>query len=272
MMPSTALPLELWSLVTDFIPDDKDFVESILSWGCTCHAVRNALRGEGRPIELWCQFVYSGDNLTSSQLRFLIAIGPRLQSLQLEADEDIKPRDLPLSDVFCGLGRCQNLRHLNLRSQFNVDDAVLIILAGATQLVSLSIQGCAITDKGLAHLVNLPRLESLELGHHDQGNGQSVTDAGIGSLAVLQSLRSLQLACGHKLLKGLTLPRITQLVHLDLFEIYIPRSALRACHDEMPNLLWLNIAGCESAALTAVDIRHIVDQVCARSAALDDLG
>ena len=87
---------------------------------------------------------------------------------------------------------------------------VLIILAGATQLVSLSIQGCAITDKGLAHLVNLPRLESLELGHHDQGNGQSVTDAGIGSLAVLQSLRSLQLACGHKLLKGLTLPRITQ--------------------------------------------------------------
>ena len=87
---------------------------------------------------------------------------------------------------------------------------VLIILAGATQLTSLSIQGCAITDKGLSHLVNLPRLESLELGHHDQGNGPSVSDAGIGCLAALQSLRSLQLACDHKLLKGLTLPRITQ--------------------------------------------------------------
>ena len=60
------------------------------------------------------------------------------------------------------------------------------------QLASLKLNGCQITDAGLAHLAVLPRLESLEIKDNEQ-----LRDAGLTKLGRARSLVRLVVTNGQ---------------------------------------------------------------------------
>ncbi len=116
---------------------------------------------------------------------------------------DLRSLDtLHQDDIVRHVSACKRLRSLNL-NETRLGDDDLSMLAGLTELTSLSLSGVSIGDKALKHLAPLTRLQSLDL------RSTYVTGAGLADLAGLNQLTQLQLS--YAPIKS------EQLVHLSAF-------------------------------------------------------
>jgi Leucine-rich repeat (LRR) protein len=131
------------------------------------------------------------------------------------------------------LASLSNLQSLNLES-CDITDASLAHLASLSRLQSLNFKHCrGFKEAGLAHLASLSNLKSLKLW------GCNITDAGIPHLALLANLQSLEIDQYHS--PGGNLVHLTRLSKLQWLMLPLAACALFGSHMRrlLPNLQWV---------------------------------
>jgi peroxiredoxin len=120
------------------------------------------------------------DSLKQDGVALDISQLTQLEYLMLSTGKGSNFRD----EDFACLANLKRLKWLQVGAATDITDAGMIHLSGLSALDRLSIRGSALTDRGLAVLANMPRLDSVNISG-------TFTDVGLQYLEGLTGLRSL---------------------------------------------------------------------------------
>ena len=111
------------------------------------------------------------------------------------------------------LGKLEKLTSLDLRGNVNITDQGVVQLARLAKMKGLGLHGVSATDEAIKILIDLPELESLDLGH------TRVSDAGLERLSSSNTLKVLHLAgCQHITDHGMeSVAKMTSLTFLNIY-------------------------------------------------------
>ena len=136
-------------------------------------------------------------------------------------------------------------------------DTGLLYLSNWTKARDLFFNGCAFTDKGLAHLSRLPKLESLWL-FGDEGGSMVITDAGMHHIGNISTLNNLTLIGVPITDAGLaTLTKLSNLERLTVRRTAVTEDGLERFRAALPDC-W--VTGMSDSFPTVAQIRQI--RVC----------
>lgn len=135
-----------------------------------------------------------------------------------------------------------------------LSDTGLMYLGKWTNARHLFFNGCAFTDKGLAHLPHLPKLESLWL-LGDEGGSMVITDAGMHHIGKISSLKTLSLVGIPVTNAGLAnLTDLANLERLTIRRTAVTEDGLDRLRTALPDC-W--VTGMSDSLPTVVQIRQI---------------
>ena len=135
-----------------------------------------------------------------------------------------------------------------------VTDTGLEYLSSWTNARDLFFNGCAFTDKGLAHLSHLPKLESLSL-IGDEGGSMVIADAGMLHIGNMSTLKNLRLAGIPITDAGLvSLTKVSNLERLTLHRTAITENGVKKFRKALPDC-W--VTGMSDSFPTVAQIRQI---------------